>query len=87
MNRRGPFPLKEAGLWFGVVILGGGISFVIFLAAISINIGLQNLHQDGFMVPVLAGVVSIAVCLLLFICIMKLVFSIRKEKHFFISRM
>lgn len=80
MNRRGPFPLKGICLWLIVVILTAGMSFVIFLALISINIGFKNLNQEGFIVPILAGIISIAVCLFLFIYIMKFIFSIMKQK-------
>jgi hypothetical protein len=80
MNRRGPVPLKGICLWFIVVILSAGVSFVIFLALLSIKIGFKNSDQDGFIIPILAGIISIAVCLFLFICIMKFIFSTMKQK-------
>jgi hypothetical protein len=80
MNRREPFSLKGICLWLIVVILTAGVSFVIFLAVLSINIGFKNSNQDGFIIPILAGLISIAVCLFLFICIMKFVFDIMKQK-------
>jgi hypothetical protein len=80
MYRREPFPVKKICLWFMVFILGLGVLFVIFVSILSIKIGLNHLSQDGFIIPVLAGIFSIVVCLFLFICFIRFIISLLKEK-------
>jgi hypothetical protein len=86
MMSRKPFPVKNAFINFMAIVFVAGISFIILLAGISIRIGIRNMNQDGFFIPVLAGIFSIAVCLLLFIWVLKLVLSTMRKKDLFTSR-
>jgi len=83
MFRRGPFPVKSICLWFTVIALVLSVSYIIFISIISIKVGLNHLNQDGFIVPVLAGVFAIVVCIFIFICFMKFIISLMKEKDIF----
>jgi hypothetical protein len=84
MAYRRPFPLKKTVLWFFVATFGGGVSFIILLSLISIRVGFGNTHQDGYIIPVLAGILSIAACLFLFIWVLKIALNIMREKDLFI---
>jgi cytochrome c biogenesis protein CcdA len=52
-----------------LLLLGLGLvtAFVIFVSLVSINVGLTHTQQDGFWVPVVAGLLSITACLWFFI--------------------
>jgi|WetSurMetagenome_2_1015567.scaffolds.fasta_scaffold20621_4 uncharacterized membrane protein len=82
---RKPFPLKKIFLWFVVTAFGGGLAFIILLALISIRVGFGNANQEGFIIPVLAGIFSIAACLFLFIWVLKITLNIMREKDLFTS--
>jgi hypothetical protein len=86
MVRRKPFPVKKAIFCFMAAVFVAGVSFIILLAGISIRIGLGNMNQDGFFIPALAGIFSIAVCLFIFYRVLKLVFSTMRKKDLFTSR-
>jgi hypothetical protein len=86
MFRRKSFPVKKAVLCFMAAVFGAGVSFIILLSGISIRVGLTNMTQDGFFIPILAGGFSIAVCLFLFVWVMKITFRIIREKGLFTSR-
>jgi len=75
-----PFPLKNFSLWSLLIVLGLIIGYIILIALISINVGLNHLQQDGFWVPILAGVISIVGCLWLFLYFLKFIISRMKEK-------
>jgi hypothetical protein len=87
MIHRGPFPVKKACLWFIVAILCTGISFIIYLSLISINIGFRNMDRDGFFIPVLAGILSLILCVILLILVFKSILTSIKEKDLFTSRL
>ncbi len=75
-----PFPLKNIGLWL-LLFCGGLITvYIIFIALISIYVGIHHLQQDGFWMPMLAGIFSIMAILWLFFCFIKFVFNQMKEK-------
>jgi hypothetical protein len=40
--------------------------YIIFIALISIKVGINHLHQDGFWMPILAGSIAIIAFLWLF---------------------
>jgi len=80
MINREPFPVKKICIWSLVAIFGLAISFIIFIAIISINIGLNNFNQDGFVIPILAGIFSIGISLFLFIWFIKFIIRLLKEK-------
>lgn len=80
MYQSNPVPVKKICLWCVVVILGLVFSFIIFASIISIRVGLRNLNQDGFIMPILAGIFSIALCVFLFVCFVRFIINILKEK-------
>ena len=75
-----PFSIKNIGLKILIVCLVLIISYVIFIALISVNIGLSHLDQDGFWVPILAGILSIAGCLWIFFFFSRFITNQMKEK-------
>jgi hypothetical protein len=80
MIRREAYPVKKIFLWLIVFLFLASISFVIFIAIISIKTGLTYSNQDGFIVPILAGVSAIAICLFFLICFIKFLINIMREK-------
>lgn len=73
-------PLRNIALRILLICLGLIISYIIFIAIISINIGLHYLNQDGFWVPILAGIFSIAGCLWVFFIFSRYIVNQMKEK-------
>lgn len=63
-----------------IVILSLAIAYVIFIALISINMGFTHLNQDGFWIPILAGLISIALCLWFLISITRSVINRMKDR-------
>ena len=60
-------PVKK--IIFGLVIICSGLitAYIVFIAGLSIYVGLQYVHKDGFWVPILFGLVILALVLWLFI--------------------
>ena len=74
------FPLRNIVFKSLIVVLGIAIAYIIFIALISINVGFTHLQQDGFWVPILAGLISIVLCLWLFIGITRAVINRMKDR-------
>lgn len=74
------FPLRNMIFKSLIVILSLAIAYVIFIALISINMGFTHLNQDGFWVPILAGLISIALCLWFLISITRSVINRMKDR-------
>ena len=72
--------LKKIVLRFLLIIFGLIFSYILFVSVYSISIGIRFLHHDGFWVPVLAGLLSIGVFLVIFILFSRFVSSQLKEK-------
>ncbi len=75
-----PFPYKNLSLWLLLLCCGLITAYVILIALISIWVGLVHLHQVGFLIPILAGVISIMTISLLFLSILKFLLNQMKEK-------
>ena len=75
-----PFPYKNFGLWLLLLCCGLITAYVIFIALISIWVGLVHLHQVGFFIPILAGVIFMLTISLLFLSILKFLLTQMKEK-------
>jgi hypothetical protein len=80
MIQRNPFPIRNAGLILFLVCLGLLTAYVIFIAVVSIRIGLNNISQDGFFIPILCGLILCATALLVFIVSIIFVINSIKEK-------
>ena len=63
-----------------IVVMGLVIAYIIFIALISINVGFTHVQQDGFWVPILAGLIFIVLCLWLFIGITRSVINRMKDR-------
>lgn len=74
------FPLRNMIFKSLIVILSLAIAYVIFIALISINMGFTHLNQDGFWIPILAGLISIALCLWFLISITRSVINRMKDR-------
>jgi len=74
------FPLRNIVFKSLIVVLGLAIAYIIFIALISINVGFTHLQQDGFWMPILAGLISIALCLWFFISITRSVINRMKDR-------
>ncbi len=75
------FPLKNLSLWCLLIGFGLVAAYVIFVALVSVWFGLQNMHQDGFWVPVLAGAVSIVAVAWVSISILRYLLGHLREKE------
>jgi hypothetical protein len=80
MSREDPFPLKIISLWSLLIMVGIILSYFIFISLISINVGLSNIHQDGFWIPITAGIVVITGCLFFFLFSFKFLINRLREK-------
>ena len=80
MIQRDPFPIKNASLFLFLTFLGLLTAYVLFIAVISIRIGLNNLTQDGFIIPILCGLALCIASLLAFILSSIFVINRMKEK-------
>jgi hypothetical protein len=54
--------------------------YIIFIALISIKVGINHLHQDGFWMPILAGTISIIAILWLFLFLIRHIINHMKDK-------
>lgn len=45
------------------IILGLSSAFIIFISLVSIRIGIKNINQDGFWVPIVSGLLLITLVL------------------------
>lgn len=75
------FPAKKISLFLLIIVMGLIIAYIVFIALISINVGLNHLQQDGFWVPITAGLLSIAASLWLFLRFSRFIISQMKEKN------
>jgi len=75
-----PFSYKNLSLWLLLFCCGLITAYVIFIALISIWVGLVHSHQVGFLIPILAGVISIMTISMLFLSILKFLLNQMKEK-------
>ena len=80
MIYREPVPFKNLGLWLLLVCGGLITAYIIFIALISIYVGINHVDQDGFWMPVLVGIVAIMAVLWLFYSFLRFIFDQMKEK-------
>ena len=80
MIQQEPFPLKNLGLWFFMIAVSIVVIYFFFIACISINVGLNNMHQDGFWMPLLAGIVIVMACVCFFLLSFRFIMRRLKEK-------
>jgi uncharacterized membrane protein HdeD (DUF308 family) len=75
-----PFPLKNMGLRLLLACFGLITFYIIFLALISIKVGMNHLHQDGFWMPILAGTITIIANLWLFLLLIRFIINQMKDR-------
>jgi hypothetical protein len=75
-----PFPFKQVSLWFLLVLCGVVAAFLLFISLISLWVSLTHLHQDGFWMPLLVGVIGTGVTLWLFTIFARFILGKMKEK-------
>jgi hypothetical protein len=75
-----PFPFKQVSLWFLLVLCGLIAAFLLFISLISVWVGLTSLHQDGFWMPLLVGVMGTGLTLWLFIIFARFMLGKMEEK-------
>jgi hypothetical protein len=80
MISREPFPLKNLGLWSLLLLSALLATYIIFASIVSIWVGLSHLHQDGFWMPILAGILTMILVLWPFRRLSKLILNSMKEK-------
>jgi hypothetical protein len=80
MISREPFPLKNLGLWSLLLLSALFAAFIIFASSVSIWVGLSHLHQEGFWMPILAGILTLILVLWPFRRLSRLILNSMKEK-------
>jgi hypothetical protein len=75
-----PFPFKQVSLWFLLLFCGLIAAFLLFIALRSVWVGLTSLHQDGFWMPLLVGIIGIGATFWLFIIFARFILGKMKEK-------
>ena len=75
-----PLPLKNLGLWSLFLLSAFLAAYIIFAAMVSIWVGLSHLQQDGFWMPILAGILLIIVVLWPFLRFSRFILNSMKEK-------
>jgi hypothetical protein len=80
MISREPLPLKNMGLWSMLLLSALLVAYIIFASIVSIWVGLSHLHQDGFWMPILAGILTMILVLWPFRRLSRLILNSMKEK-------
>jgi hypothetical protein len=80
MISREPLPLKNLGLWSLFLLSALFATYILFASAVSIWVGLSHLNQDGFWMPILAGILTMILVLWPFRRLSKLILNSMKEK-------
>ncbi|MGD9032089.1 MAG: hypothetical protein PVJ69_16555 [Desulfobacteraceae bacterium] len=75
-----PLPLKNLGLWSLFLLSALLSAYVVFAAIVSIWIGLSHVQQDGFWMPILAGILAMILVLWPFLRFSRLILNSMKEK-------
>jgi len=75
-----PFPFKQLSLWFLLIFCGLIAAFLLFIALISVWVSLTHLHQDGFWMPLLVGIMGIGAAFWLFFIFARFLLGKMKEK-------
>jgi uncharacterized membrane protein HdeD (DUF308 family) len=73
------FPFRQLAIWLGLVASGLVTTYVLFVGILSIWVGLNHLEREGYWIPILAGTLSIALILWLFVCLSKILYSRKKQ--------
>lgn len=80
MTYQEPFPLKNLGLWSLLVFSALLTAYIVFVAIVSIWIGLDHSQQDGFWVPILAGTISMMLISWVFLRFSRFILNRMREK-------
>ena len=80
MISREPLPLKNLGLWSLLLLSALLAGYITFASIVSIWVGLSHLHQDGFWMPVLAGILTMILVFWPFRRLSRLILNSMKEK-------
>ena len=75
-----PLPLKNLGLWSLFLLSALLAAYIVFAAIVSIWVGLSHVQQDGFWMPVLAGILAMILVLWPFLRLSRLILNSMKEK-------
>lgn len=75
-----PLPLKNLGLWSLLLFFALLTAYIIFAAIVSIWVGLSHVQQDGFWMPIVAGILSMILVSWPFLRLSRLILNSMKEK-------
>jgi len=75
-----PLPLKNLGLWSLFLLFALLTAYIIFAAIVSIWVGLSHVQQNGFWMPIVAGILSMILVLWPFLRLSRLILHSMKEK-------
>jgi len=74
-----PLPLKTWGLWLLLMVCALVTAYVLFMAILSIRIGVTHWGQYGSWLPILVGALCFAAVLWLFLGLSKFIFARMKS--------
>ena len=72
--------MKKRGARLLLFLPGIISAYCIFIGAVSIEVGIENRHETGYIIPVLCGLALIILALALFYCSARILFEKTKEK-------
>ena len=72
--------IKKQGARLMLFLPGIISAFCIFLGAVSIGVGIENMHEEGYIIPVLCGIALVAFALALFYCSARVLLERTKER-------
>ena len=75
-----PLPWKNLGLWSLLLLCVLLAAYMLFAAIVSIWVGLSQVEQDGFWMPILAGFLTMILVLWPFLRLSRFILNSMKEK-------
>ena len=77
-----PISLKKWALWALLMMTTLVGAYAVFCSFVSIWVGLNHSHQDGFWMPILAGAIALIVIFAFYLRIFNAFLGSKKQKEF-----
>jgi hypothetical protein len=80
MISRDPVSIKRISLWCLIIASGLMTAYLAFVSIVSVWVGVDNMHQTGFWVPVLIGISFLLIVMNIFLRITRHLLKHIKEE-------